>query len=97
MDDMKMTMENEDGFVSMADKLAAIVADEVEALGNKVEKDWLTLVKANTPVDACGDEPGKLRADGAIFPSKVGQRRVTSSSWRTQLSTRGRWNMGIVS
>ena len=62
MDDMKMTMENEDGFLSMADKLAAIIADEVEALGDKVEKDWLQQVKANTPVDADGDEPGKLRA-----------------------------------
>lgn len=73
MDDMKMTMENKDGFVSMADKLAAIVADEVEALGNKVEKDWLNLVKANTPVDADGDEPGKLRAGWSSSHRKLGR------------------------
>lgn len=61
MGDMKMTVKNKAGFLSMADRLSAIVSDEVEALGDKVEKDWLKLVKANTPVGAKGDKPGELR------------------------------------
>lgn len=73
MGDMKMTVENKNGFLSMADKLSAIVTDEVEALGDKVEKDWLQLVKANTPVDADGDEPGKLRAGWSSSHRKLGR------------------------
>lgn len=61
MGDMKMTVKNKAGFLSMADRLSAIVSDEVEALGDKVEKDWLKLVKKNTPVGAKGDKPGELR------------------------------------
>lgn len=73
MGDMKMIVKNKAGFLSMADKLSAIVADEVEALGDKVEKDWIQLVKANTPVDADGDEPGKLRAGWSSSHRKLGR------------------------
>ena len=41
MGDMKMTVKNKAGFLSMADRLSAIVSDEVETLCNHVEKDLL--------------------------------------------------------
>ena len=44
MDDMTMTTDNADGFLSMADRLADIIADEVEALSGEVRKEWLSKV-----------------------------------------------------
>ena len=51
MDDMTMTTDNADGFLSMADRLADIIADEVEALSGEVRKEWLSKVISETPVD----------------------------------------------
>ena len=73
MGDLKMTVKNKAGFLSMADRLSAIVSDEVETLGKNVEKDWLKLVKANTPVDDQGDKPGELKAGWSSSHQRLGR------------------------
>lgn len=73
MGDMKMTVKNKAGFLSMADRLSAIVSDEVETLCNHVEKDLLKQVKKKTPVDAKGDKPGELKGGWSSSQQKLGK------------------------
>ena len=81
MDDMTMTTDNADGFLSMADRLADIIADEVEALSGEVRKEWLSKVISETPVDCDGDEPGKLKRGW-----RMSQRRIDTRGRLLELS-----------
>lgn len=69
---LKIETENNQAFTSMADKLAAIMEDEVDRLAKEVEKDYLNLLRSNSPVDADGDDPGKLRRSWNGDTKKLG-------------------------
>ena len=58
----------------MADKLATIMEDEVDKLDKDVESDYLSLLKANSPVDMDGDDPGKLRRSWDGSTRRLGKR-----------------------
>lgn len=71
---MRMKIENADGFRSMADKLATIIEDEVDRLVSDLNDDYLNLLKANSPVDHDGDDPGKLSRSWKGTAKKLGTR-----------------------
>ncbi len=71
---MRMKIENAEGFRSMADKIAAIMEDEVDQLAKEVERDYLKQLKANSPVDHDGDDPGKLSRSWKGTAKKLGTR-----------------------
>lgn len=71
---MQMKIENADGFRSMADKLATIIEDEVDKLAGDLNDDYLNLLKANSPVDHDGGDPGKLSRSWKGTIKKIGTR-----------------------
>lgn len=71
---MQMKIENADGFKNMADKLATIIEDEVDKLVGDLNDDYLNLLKANSPVDHDGGDPGKLSRSWKGTTKKIGTR-----------------------
>lgn len=66
-------MENAASFKNMAAKLTAIVAEEVDAMAKEVGKDYVDMLKASSPVDMDGDDPGKLRRSWSGETERVGR------------------------
>ncbi len=59
---------------SMAKKLAGIMEDELDKLVDDVGDEYKRLVQANSPVDADGDDPGKLKRSWSGETRKLGTR-----------------------
>lgn len=59
---------------SMAKKLAGILEDELDKLVDDVGDEYKSLVQANSPVDADGDDPGRMKRSWSGSKKKLGSR-----------------------